>query len=162
MENRKCTKCNEHKELNGDNFQPDKRYEKGFSKWCKECHTSASRNWSRIQKESNSDFWKNNALRKHHVDLVWYEQKLSDQKQHCALCEAITSSKGERLGIDHDHKHCKGKYGCKVCVRGLLCSSCNARIGFVEQILEQSTTWVPKWDTWLENALLYLTKYGSR
>lgn len=32
---------------------------------------------------------------------------------------------GTRLAIDHDHKHCPGKKGCPVCIRGALCNACN-------------------------------------
>ncbi|MFC7220378.1 endonuclease domain-containing protein [Streptomyces polyrhachis] len=37
--------------------------------------------------------------------------------------------------IDHDHKCCKG---CPSCVRGLLCSPCNTRLGYYEKRLSQS------------------------
>lgn len=91
----------------------------------------------------------------------WYDSKLAEQGGHCALCPA-TSSGPVRLSVDHNHRCCKNKRTCGKCNRGILCFNCNKLLGHLETFLEQSTSVVPKWDTWLENALLYLTKYGSR
>ena len=43
----------------------------------------------------------------------------------CAICGRT----GERLEIDHDHRHCPGKTGCRRCVRGALCGRCNTALG---------------------------------
>ncbi len=158
METRTCTKCNTEQPLDEEHFQPNPRYVKGFAKWCKLCHVEANRNWRRTQQVENSDFWKNNAMRKHHVDLEWYTSKLHSQKEHCALCEATLSNNGDRLGIDHNHKHCPGKYGCKICVRGLLCSVCNARLGYLEQILQEAQV-KPQPGSWIERAMRYIDSY---
>jgi hypothetical protein len=45
----------------------------------------------------------------------------------CAICGRV----GLRLELDHDHRHCPGRLGCRQCVRGLLCGRCNAAIGLV-------------------------------
>jgi Recombination endonuclease VII len=95
----------------------------------------------------------------------WYEAKLQEQDGHCALCDAKQQThkgSGKRLSVDHNHRCCPGKRTCGKCNRGLLCFNCNKLLGHLEMFLEQSTTLVPAWDTWLENALLYLTKYGCR
>ena len=42
----------------------------------------------------------------------------------CGIC----GLPGE-LQIDHDHRHCPGRYGCPRCVRGLLCPRCNGLLG---------------------------------
>jgi hypothetical protein len=47
----------------------------------------------------------------------------------CAICK---QSFVETPHIDHDHRHCSGKVGCKECVRGLLCRVCNN--GFIYAI----------------------------
>ena len=43
----------------------------------------------------------------------------------CAICGRL----GERLQIDHDHRHCPGRTGCRHCVRGALCPRCNTALG---------------------------------
>lgn len=44
----------------------------------------------------------------------------------CAACGALG-----KLVIDHDHGHCSGPNGCKDCVRGFLCHSCNTAEGLL-------------------------------
>lgn len=51
-------------------------------------------------------------------------------KPICAICP-------NRIGVvknaatDHDHAHCPGKAGCRECVRGYLCSTCNRYLGHI-------------------------------
>ena len=46
-----------------------------------------------------------------------------------------------RLGVDHDHDHCPGRYGCGLCARGLLCERHNGALGGIERDLG-FTVWV--------------------
>jgi len=46
----------------------------------------------------------------------------------CAICGKVPPP-GEHLEIDHDHRHCPGKNGCRHCVRGALCGRCNTALG---------------------------------
>lgn len=64
-----------------------------------------------------------------------YEAMLEAQDGVCAICKGSCKT-DERLSVDHSHE--TGK------VRGLLCRSCNMRIG----VLEQSE--------WVESAKKYL------
>jgi hypothetical protein len=43
----------------------------------------------------------------------------------CALCGRASL----HLQVDHDHRHCPGSTGCRQCVRGLLCGTCNSALG---------------------------------
>jgi hypothetical protein len=44
----------------------------------------------------------------------------------CAICGVPYEDRpGHRLAVDHDHRHCPGRIGCPVCIRGLLCNRCN-------------------------------------
>jgi len=45
----------------------------------------------------------------------------------CAICGRA----GQKLQVDHDHRHCPGRTGCRRCVRGLLCPRCNAGLGWI-------------------------------
>jgi hypothetical protein len=47
------------------------------------------------------------------------------QRGLCAICGRA----GEPLQIDHDHRHCPGRIGCRHCVRGMLCPRCNGGLG---------------------------------
>lgn len=49
------------------------------------------------------------------------------QGGRCAIC----GRGGLRLELDHDHRHCRVRTGCRQCVRGLLCGRCNAGLGLI-------------------------------
>ncbi|MGW5732683.1 MULTISPECIES: endonuclease domain-containing protein [Streptomyces] len=54
------------------------------------------------------------------VDRLW-----RFQGERCAICGSAGA--GTRApDIDHDHTCCKGRRCCGDCVRGLICSNCNA------------------------------------
>ena len=48
------------------------------------------------------------------------------EKKICELC----GSEEDMLYIDHDHDHCPAGSGCKECIRGMLCRSCNSGLGY--------------------------------
>jgi hypothetical protein len=50
----------------------------------------------------------------------------------CAICGRAD----RRLQVDHDHRHCPGPTGCRQCVRGMLCRSCNSGLGLIEAHVE--------------------------
>lgn len=68
-----------------------------------------------------------------------YEALLQKQDGRCAICGAKPTS--QRLGVDHSHA--------TGLVRGLLCYSCNIRLGQLES-------------TWHELALAYLASRDAR
>jgi hypothetical protein len=51
----------------------------------------------------------------------------------CAICRRPDP----RLQVDHDHRHCPGPTGCRQCVRGMLCRSCNSGLGLIEAHLDR-------------------------
>lgn len=66
-----------------------------------------------------------------------YLSMINSQNNLCAICHI--KQEGKILCVDHDHK--TGK------VRGLLCSNCNAGIGYFKDNVQ-----------FLENAIVYLKK----
>jgi hypothetical protein len=78
----------------------------------------------------------------HGVTFEWYERKYHQQKGKCAICDKrfplMAGVNG--LCVDHDHH--------KNIIRGLLCVTCNAMLGFYEQ------------ESWRNNADKYLSGYN--
>jgi hypothetical protein len=63
------------------------------------------------------------------------------QNGACAICGRT----GERLEIDHDHRHCPGRIGCRHCVRGMLCGRCNTALGrFGDRLIPQLIAYVSR------------------
>lgn len=72
---------------------------------------------------------------KYGLTIVQYEQMVSDQRSRCACCGA----KPRKLVVDHCHK--------LGAVRALLCSKCNAGIGFFDEDaskLEMAITYIKR------------------
>ncbi len=68
---------------------------------------------------------------RHGLTPAWYAETLAAQGGGCAVCAATPEENGKSLAVDHDHRHCPGPYGCRQCVRGLLCSNCNMGVGYL-------------------------------
>lgn len=65
------------------------------------------------------------------ITIERYEELLSSQDGKCAVCKRIPDAV-RRLAVDHDHGCCPGKKSCGECVRGLLCTGCNLKLGRME------------------------------
>ena len=70
-------------------------------------------------------------VRKHGLSVTDYVNLLVAQGFKCALCDREPTS-WHRMSIDHDHSCCNKAHGCKNCIRGLVCLSCNALLGHLE------------------------------
>jgi hypothetical protein len=79
--------------------------------------------------------------RKFKIDEKWYLDKLEEQGRGCGICGSDDPGVSHRyvLFVDHDHKCCapgdRNNRGdtCGKCLRGLLCSPCNIRLGLIEK-----------------------------
>jgi hypothetical protein len=99
--------------------------------------------------QANPDFHSNESLKKNYgVTLAWYEQRLAEQGNACAVCKKDASQntvrQGKVLRLSVDHCHETGK------IRGLLCNNCNRAIGLLGDC----------GDT-LKSAIAYLEKHGG-
>jgi hypothetical protein len=126
-----CNTCHTEKPL--DRFEQFKRGGKKYHKnCCREC-SSKKRDAREIKKYGSEE-----AMREHrrlksrktnlkkHYGLEWdeYLQMIEDQGHQCSICGCdLKIIKGHRLTACVDHCHKSGK------IRGILCNSCNAGIG---------------------------------
>jgi hypothetical protein len=87
-------------------------------------------------------------LRSHfRITVDDYDRMYEVQGGRCGICgkPGRGSSKPPdgkpRLAVDHDRRCCPGSNSCGRCVRGLLCGSCNPKIGFFELFEAQCLAW---------------------
>lgn len=139
---KRCRDCGDVKEAAAFTpFQPNKD---GLFSYCKDCMNARGRarqkKLSAAQRErkrqsDQADYRKHHAERRHKavdarlrsrygITVADYDAMLSAQNGLCAICDQ-PSTNGKRLHVDHNHE--TGK------VRGLLCTSCNFRLGLYEQ-----------------------------
>lgn len=73
-------------------------------------------------------------LAKYGMTPETYSALLDKQGGGCAVCGAVPDGDGagRRFCIDHDHDCCPDSRTCGRCVRGILCTRCNAALGFVK------------------------------
>ena len=68
-------------------------------------------------------------LKQYGVTPEWYWGVLESQGGGCAICGGESCTLDSRFSVDHDHDCCERVPLCGLCVRGLLCRSCNFGIG---------------------------------
>lgn len=73
------------------------------------------------------------------ISLEDYEKMFETQGGLCGICGKTDTSKN--LAVDHDRRCCPGKRSCGDCVRGLLCGSCNPKLGFYEIFVDEVEGW---------------------
>jgi recombination endonuclease VII len=92
----------------------------------KYCATCARR----FKKERAQALYNKRAEEKFGITEEEYQALYRHQGGRCALCQH-SQGKTKRLCVDHDHKCVEGhppEFGCKKCVRGLLCQNCNRNV----------------------------------
>ena len=149
--NKQCTKCLKTKDL--EDFHKDKNNPDGRVYYCKKCNAKRVKKWQKknkkrisLQKKSYHNDpkvkerqWRTYVKRTYGITYKKYEQMLKDQNYCCAICKKHQDKFDKRLAVDHNHSTEE--------VRGLLCSNCNASIGYA---LDDISI--------LQNAISYLNK----
>ena len=146
-ETKYCPKCKTDKELS--KFNKDKYTKSGYHGWCKVCQVEKGRDYrnrpeikEQLNKQQNKrnvkryntdkDFrdMKKSVSRKYWLKYQYglsvddYDELVEKQQGCCAICGVNQSDLNIRLIVDHNHT--TGK------VRGLLCTTCNVRVGWYE------------------------------
>ena len=110
VEKKSCTTCSVVKTL--EEFDTDKRVRDGRRSSCKECVYLA------------------HVERSYNISRGVYAALLERSGGCCELCQKPFTA---RPCVDHDHACCStSAQSCGMCVRGLLCRSCNFIVGTIE------------------------------
>ena len=83
----------------------------------------------------------------HDITEEEYRSLLESQGGVCAICQ--NPPRTGRLVVDHDHT-CHKPWGCRKCIRGLICITCNSGLGKLGDDIAG-----------LERALTYLRAYEA-
>jgi hypothetical protein len=127
-----CPTCKEVKDLSEFSTM---KVRGGIGSHCKSCTSTWSQEYNQTPKgkskkkasyEKNKKILKNQQLIKDFgITLKEYELKLKNQNGGCAICKRTPKQNKKMLAVDHCHVTGKN--------RGLLCSSCNILLGFIEK-----------------------------
>ena len=68
-------------------------------------------------------------LGKHGLTVAEFDAMLAAQGNRCGSCDDPEPGGHGTWHLDHDHMCCPGQYGCRKCIRGILCHACNLLLG---------------------------------
>jgi len=135
MRTKICTKCGQEKSL--EDFHQDKSHKDGRCLRCKICRARYHKQWwqkvkGRYQKSKRQ--WREHHLKVNYgITIEQYKAMISAQNNTCKICgnKEVRISRGKitKLGVDHNHR--TGR------IRGLLCASCNSKLGWYEKNKKQ-------------------------
>lgn len=130
--NKQCKRCGLVKDL--QSYYTNRANKDGLHSWCRPC----VKEYNRKRYEANprtpeqAEQIKNRMrLWRYGLTKEKYDSLMAEQNNACAVCK-IPFSNEVKPNVDHDHKCCVGNRTCGLCVRGLLCSGCNAFAGMIE------------------------------
>lgn len=97
---------------------------------CRSCHAAIARRRRTLLPELHRKANRRKTLRRLGCDETTYQGLLRHQNGHCALCGNVQPD-SRALAIDHDHQTNR--------IRGLLCTTCNLGMGYLEILLRKAT-----------------------
>lgn len=122
----------------------------GHDNKCRSCATEYATTWTarpgnaarrnsyskkaREKDPQRANMWRlESRCRAYGISADDYLALLDEQRGGCAICRKSPSANGGMLAVDHDHACCPtSMQSCGECVRGLLCRTCNMRVGVAE------------------------------
>lgn len=119
---------------------------------CRICEYQKAREWRLRNPERMRTYGRVSSLKRYNLTVDDYSEMLTSQDGRCANPGCIRSDPG-RSGswhVDHDHACCSGKGSCGQCVRGLLCMTCNAILGYAKDEINVLVGLIDYLLTWQE------------
>ncbi len=116
-------------------YYQERAAERRFFGWCLDCPEGAHQdaidgtNYCLHHTARRAATSLKHGLARYGLTETEYESLYERQEGRCAICG--DSENGRRLSVDHDLACCNGDRSCGSCVRGLLCTPCNAAIGLL-------------------------------
>lgn len=83
-------------------------------------------------------------LRRYNISVAQFN---AFREQGCNICGVMELEGKKSFVVDHDHGCCSGTRSCGKCVRGVLCNTCNTRLGMLE-----NRAWAQRAETYLARA----------
>lgn len=154
-----CAKC--RAERPKTDFGRNSNSKDGLFSYCKPCATQHAITWAKNnperKKETHNKWyqenketineekraWRKNNYNKarkkerstelrvrYNISLDLFDEMVDRQEGKCAICGRVPKG---TMAIDHDHNCCPESRSCGQCIRGLLCSSCNGKLGWYER-----------------------------
>lgn len=133
----RCEVCREAKRVKRAEYQSSDawRYQKTYMQRLREQRPEKYAELMRRNGEIKAESYRRNPekhrwvaiMKKYKMTEAMYRGLLKEQGGVCAICGA--RPKKHYLSVDHDHSCCPGIKTCGECIRGLLCRSCNAYLG---------------------------------
>ena len=120
---KQCIKCNLY--FPHSSFRRNKRQKDGLEYYCRKCSSNLHKIYDHKRDATTIrqlSLKRNQLHREYGLTLPQYQEMLNDQHFLCAICKKGENDVDRSFAVDHDHK--TGK------VRGLLCNSCNAGLGY--------------------------------
>jgi hypothetical protein len=132
-----CSACGETRDArmySRDNARPS-----GYRSSCKKCNKTYN---TKNNARQTAEYRRAAGLKhKYSMTVEEYDELLHHQHGVCAICFHINTN-GDRLAVDHNHTTLE--------VRGLLCRTCNAGIGYFKDSV-----------VYLRSAINYIEHEGS-
>lgn len=100
---------------------------------CTGAHARFNKAQGRNRPDLQSKQNRKKSLKEYGIDETIYERILAYQNIVCGICRKPCAT-GKRLGVDHDHETDE--------VRGLLCFSCNTKLGWYTKYKLQVDTYL--------------------
>lgn len=120
-----CPECKKFLRPESFRIRPDRGTSERIVRYsrCVDCHRKWSRQWHAKNPKRAKHLMRKYRLKNNFgLTVERYEEMLRGQNERCAICKEHKDSFDKAFAVDHCHK--TGR------IRGLLCSNCNAGVGF--------------------------------